>query len=124
MRTPEYVYGLFPRLAERRRSLGGQLSGGEQQMLAIGRALLSGPDLLILDEPSEGLAPIIVDHLADVLQRIKAEGTPILLVEQNYRLAARLAHRVYVLSQGCVQFSGTMSALDADEAMRRTYLSV
>lgn len=123
-RTPEYVYGLFPRLAERRRSLGGQLSGGEQQMLAIGRALLSGPDLLILDEPSEGLAPIIVDHLADVLQRIKAEGTPILLVEQNYRLAARLAHRVYVLSQGCVQFSGTMSALDADEAMRRTYLSV
>jgi branched-chain amino acid transport system ATP-binding protein len=123
-RTLEYVYGLFPRLAERRRSLGGQLSGGEQQMLAIGRALLSGPDLLILDEPSEGLAPIVVDHLADVLERVKADGTPILLVEQNYQLAARLAQRVYVLSQGRVQFAGTMSELDSDEAMRRTYLSV
>ncbi len=123
-KTTDYVYDLFPRLAERRRSLGGQLSGGEQQMLAIGRALLSGPDLLILDEPSEGLAPVIVDHLADVLERIKGQGTPILLVEQNYQLALRLAHRAYVLSQGSVQFTGTMSALEADEAVRRTYLSI
>ena len=123
-KTADYVYGLFPRLAERRSSLGGQLSGGEQQMLAIGRALLCGPDLLILDEPSEGLAPVIVDHLADVLELIRDEGTPILLVEQNYQLAVRLAHRAYVLSHGCVQFAGTMSALDSDEAMRRTYLSI
>jgi len=123
-KTADYAYELFPRLAERRRSLGGQLSGGEQQMLAIGRALLCGPDLLILDEPSEGLAPVIVDHLGDVLERIRDEGTPILLVEQNYQLAARLAHRAYVLSQGGVQFAGTMSALDSDEAVRRTYLSI
>ncbi|MGY3484707.1 branched-chain amino acid transport system ATP-binding protein [Bradyrhizobium sp. USDA 4011] len=123
-KTADYAYELFPRLAERRRSLGGQLSGGEQQMLAIGRALLCGPDLLILDEPSEGLAPVIVDHLGDVLERIRDEGTPILLVEQNYQLAARLAHRAYVLSQGGVQFAGTMSALDSDEAARRTYLSI
>ena len=123
-KTADYVYGLFPRLADRRSSLGGQLSGGEQQMLAIGRALISSPDLLVLDEPSEGLAPVIVDHLAVVLEQIRDEGTPILLVEQNYQLAVRLAHRAYVLSQGCVQFAGTMSELNSDEAMRRTYLSI
>jgi branched-chain amino acid transport system ATP-binding protein len=123
-RTADYVYQLFPRLAERRRSLGGQLSGGEQQMLAIGRALLSGPDLLILDEPSEGLAPVIIEHLADVLGAIRSEGTPILLVEQNYHLAISLAHRVYVLSQGRVRFDGLTSTLVADDAVRRTYLSV
>jgi branched-chain amino acid transport system ATP-binding protein len=123
-RTADYVYHLFPRLADRRRSLGGQLSGGEQQMLAIGRALLTSPDLLILDEPSEGLAPVIIDHLAEVLGAIRSEGTPILLVEQNYHLAISLAHRVYVLSQGRVRFDGPASALAADEAVRRTYLSV
>jgi branched-chain amino acid transport system ATP-binding protein len=123
-RTADYVYQLFPRLAERRRSLGGQLSGGEQQMLAIGRALLSGPDLLILDEPSEGLAPVIIEHLAELLSAIRSEGTPILLVEQNYHLAISLAHRVYVLSQGRVRFDGPTSALVADDAVRRTYLSV
>lgn len=93
-------------------------------MLAIGRALVSGPDLLILDEPSEGLAPVIIDSLAEVLNAIKSEGTPILLVEQNYHLATYLAHRVYVLSQGLIRFSGTTSALIADETVRRTYLSV
>jgi branched-chain amino acid transport system ATP-binding protein len=123
-RTADYVYHLFPRLAERRRSLGGQLSGGEQQMLAIGRALLCSPDLLILDEPSEGLAPVIIDHLAQVLGAIRSEGTPILLVEQNYHLAISLANRVYVLSQGRVRFDGPASALSANEAVRRTYLSV
>jgi branched-chain amino acid transport system ATP-binding protein len=120
----EYVYRLFPRLAERRRSLGGQLSGGEQQMLAIGRALISGPDLMILDEPSEGLAPVIIERLEEVLNNIKSSGIPILLVEQNYHLAIRLADRVYVLSQGRVQFEGSTAALINNEAVRRTYLSV
>ena len=90
-RTPEYVYGLFPRLAERRRSLGGQLSGGEQQMLAIGRALLSGPDLLILDEPSEGLAPIVVATISKVLRELGASGATILLAEQNMHFCLRIA---------------------------------
>ena len=120
----EYVYGLFPQLARRRSTLGGQLSGGEQQMLAIGRALVTGPDLLILDEPSEGLAPVIIERLEEVFQDIKASGTPILLVEQNYHLATRLADHVYVLSQGRVQFQGSTSDLTGNEAVRRTYLSV
>jgi branched-chain amino acid transport system ATP-binding protein len=120
----EYVLEIFPRLAERRHSLGGQLSGGEQQMLAIGRALVTGPDLMILDEPSEGLAPVIIETLEEVLKNVRMAGIPILLVEQNYHLAMRLADYVYVLSQGRVQFSGEMQALVANESIRRTYLSV
>jgi branched-chain amino acid transport system ATP-binding protein len=120
----EHVLGIFPRLAERRHSLGGQLSGGEQQMLAIGRALVTGPDLMILDEPSEGLAPVIIETLEEVLKNVKMAGIPILLVEQNYHLAMRLADYVYVLSQGRVQFSGETQALIANEEIRRTYLSV
>lgn len=120
----EYVFEIFPRLAERRRSLGEQLSGGEQQMLAIGRALVAGPDLMILDEPSEGLAPVIIEKLEAVLKDVKACGTPILLVEQNYHLATQLADRVYVLSQGRVQFAGDTQSLIADDDVRRTYLSV
>lgn len=120
----DYVYEVFPRLAERRRSLGGQLSGGEQQMLAVGRALIAGPDLMVLDEPSEGLAPVIVETLERVLMNVKASGIPILLVEQNYHLATRLADYVYVLSQGRVQFEGETRALLANEDVRRTYLSV
>ena len=120
----EYVLEIFPRLAERRYSLGGQLSGGEQQMLAIGRALVTGPDLMILDEPSEGLAPVIIETLEEVLKNVKMAGIPILLVEQNYHLAIRLADYVYVLSQGRVQFSGETQALIANEDIRRTYLSV
>ncbi len=85
----EHVFEIFPRLAERRRSLGGQLSGGEQQMLAIGRALVAGPDLMILDEPSEGLAPVIIEKLEAVLMDVKASGIPVLLVEQNYHLATQ-----------------------------------
>ena len=122
--TLDYVYGIFPRLAERRGSLGGQLSGGEQQMLAIGRALVAGPDLMVLDEPSEGLAPVIIETLERVLLDVKASGIPILLVEQNYHLATRLADYVYVLSQGRVQFSGDTQSLIANEDVRRTYLSV
>ncbi|HEX7881702.1 MAG TPA: ABC transporter ATP-binding protein [Afipia sp.] len=120
----EHVFETFPRLAERRRSLGGQLSGGEQQMLAIGRALVAGPDLMILDEPSEGLAPVIIEKLESVLKDVKASGTPILLVEQNYHLATQLADYVYVLSQGRVQFAGDTQSLIANEDVRRTYLSV
>src|ERR1700730_16310975 len=120
----EYVYGLFPRLAERRRSLGGQLSGGEQQMLAIVRALIVSPDLMALDEPSEGLAPVIIEKLEEVLLTVKRLGMPILLVEQNYHLATRLADYVYVLSQGSVKFAGDTNALTEDANVRRTYLSV
>ena len=120
----EHVFEIFPRLAERRRSLGGQLSGGEQQMLAIGRALVAGPDLIILDEPSEGLAPVIIEKLEAVLKDVKASGIPVLLVEQNYHLATQLADYVYVLSQGRVQFAGDTQSLIANEDVRRTYLSV
>jgi branched-chain amino acid transport system ATP-binding protein len=120
----EHVFEIFPRLAERRRSLGGQLSGGEQQMLAIGRALVAGPDLMILDEPSEGLAPVIIEKLEAVLMDVKASGIPLLLVEQNYLLATQLADHVYVLSQGRVQFAGDTQSLIANEDVRRTYLSV
>jgi branched-chain amino acid transport system ATP-binding protein len=119
-----FVFDVFPRLAERRRSLGGQLSGGEQQMLAIGRALIVGPDLMVLDEPSEGLAPVIIEKLEEVLLTVKRLGMPILLVEQNYHLATRLADYVYVLSQGSVKFAGDMRALTEDANVRRTYLSV
>ncbi|MDB5654683.1 MAG: transporter ATP-binding protein [Tardiphaga sp.] len=119
-----YVFEVFPRLAERRYSLGGQLSGGEQQMLAIGRALIAGPDLLVLDEPSEGLAPVIIEKLEEVLLAVKSLGMPILIVEQNYHLATRLADYVYVLSQGAVKFAGGTKALTDDETIRRTYLSV
>ncbi|MDE5444355.1 ATP-binding cassette domain-containing protein [Bradyrhizobium sp. CSA207] len=120
----EQVFEIFPRLAERRRSLGGQLSGGEQQMLAIGRALVAGPDLMILDEPSEGLAPVIIERLEAVLKDVKASGTAILLVEQNYHLATRLADYVYVLCQGRVEFAGATQSLIANGDVRRTYLSV
>jgi branched-chain amino acid transport system ATP-binding protein len=120
----EHVFEIFPRLAERRRSFGGQLSGGEQQMLAIGRALVAGPDLMILDEPSEGLAPVIIEKLEAVLKDVKASGIPVLLVEQNYHLATQLADYVYVLSQGRVQFAGDTQSLIANEDVRRTYLSV
>jgi branched-chain amino acid transport system ATP-binding protein len=120
----EHVFEIFPRLAERRRSLGGQLSGGEQQMLAIGRALVVGPDLMILDEPSEGLAPVIIEKLEAVLMDVKASGIPVLLVEQNYHLATQLADYVYVLSQGRVQFAGDTQSLIENEDVRRTYLCV
>jgi branched-chain amino acid transport system ATP-binding protein len=119
-----FVFDVFPRLAERRRSLGGQLSGGEQQMLAIGRALIVGPDLMVLDEPSEGLAPVIIEKLEEVLLTVKRLGVPILLVEQNYHLATRLADYVYVMSQGSVKFAGDTKALTEDANVRRTYLSV
>ncbi|NPC59144.1 ABC transporter ATP-binding protein [Caenimonas soli] len=122
--SPALIYEMFPRLAARRHSLGGALSGGEQQMLSIGRAMLAGPDLLVLDEPSEGLAPVIVEMLENVLRQAKDSGMSILLVEQNYRLATALADRVYVLGTGRVQFGGTVAQLDRADQIRNTYLSI
>ncbi len=112
----ERVYNLFPRLAERRNNRGRQLSGGEQEMLAIGRALILNPRLLILDEPSQGLAPLIVREVFDVVARMRAEGISVLLVEQNARMSLEIADTAYVLDDGAVVYSGSAAELRADEA--------
>ena len=116
------AYHLFPRLAERREQLAGTLSGGEQQMLAMGRALLSRPRLLLLDEPSMGLAPIMVDKIFAVIREIAASGVAILLVEQNARLALAMANRAYVMESGRITLSGPASELAADERVKAAYL--
>jgi branched-chain amino acid transport system ATP-binding protein len=118
----ERVYHYFPILAERKKQLGGTLSGGEQQMLAIGRALMSEPKLLMLDEPSLGLAPLIVEKIFGIIQTINREGIPILLVEQNARQALRIAHRGYVLVTGQIQLTDTGANLLASDDVRRAYL--
>ena len=118
------AYALFPRLEERRANLGFQLSGGEQQMLAIARALMLNPDVMLLDEPSEGLAPMIVEEIVSVLHRIRKEGLAILLVEQNLRVALDLADRHYVMSKGQVCFTGTRSELEHNDHVLSEYLSV
>jgi branched-chain amino acid transport system ATP-binding protein len=118
----ERVYALFPRLWERRKQLGGTLSGGEQQMLAIGRALMAAPRLLLLDEPSLGLAPKMVDQIFQIIREINASGTTILLVEQNAAMALELAHRAYVLEAGRVVLAGEAAKLRDDPAVRRAYL--
>jgi len=120
----DHVLNLFPRISERMGHFGQQLSGGEQQMLAIARALLAEPDLLILDEPSEGLAPIIVGEVRDTLLRIKNEGTSILLVEQNVAMAMAIADSLTVLSQGVVKFTGTPVELEAQPEIKETYLGI
>jgi len=115
--TLERVYDLFPGLAERRTHMGNQISGGEQQMLAIGRALMGNPALLLMDEPLEGLAPIIVDAILGVLQRlIREESLTVVLVEQSARLALEVTERVMVLNRGCIVFSGPSAELLADPA--------
>jgi branched-chain amino acid transport system ATP-binding protein len=120
--TLEQVFMLFPRLAERRAQTAGSLSGGEQQMCAIGRALMARPRLLMLDEPSLGLAPVIVTAIFENLRRINQERVTILLVEQNVLRALRLAHRGYVLENGAIALSGPSAALLADEGVRQAYL--
>jgi branched-chain amino acid transport system ATP-binding protein len=122
--TLERVFELFPRLRERQAQLGGTLSGGEQQMLAIGRALLTNGRLLLLDEPSEGLAPLIVREIGTILTALKAERLSLLLVEQNYHLALRVADRVYVMNKGQIVYEGTPAGLEADEEVKRRYLGV
>ena len=122
--TLERVYGLFPRLAERAHQPGGTLSGGEQQMLAIARALMTNGRMLMLDEPSEGLAPIVVREIGRIVQGLKGERLSILLVEQNYHLALRVADRVYVMNKGQIVWEGTPAGLEADEDVKRRYLGV
>jgi len=116
------VYELFPILKERQSQLGGTLSGGEQQMLAIGRALMLTPKLLLLDEPSLGLAPMLVQQIFDTISEINHEGTSVLLVEQNANMALRMAHRAYVLETGRISLTGTGRDLLADAAVRKAYL--
>jgi len=118
------IFGLFPRLRERLHHKGNKLSGGEQQMLAIARALMTNPAFLLMDEPSEGLAPLLVVELRDVLLDLRQRGLSILLVEQNLPLALRVADAVYVLSKGRVVFEGSPQELDAAEEVKRRYLGV
>jgi branched-chain amino acid transport system ATP-binding protein len=118
------VLALLPRLAERRRHRGFQLSGGEQQMLAIGRALLTNPKLLLMDEPSEGLAPVIVDRVGEIIAELREQGLAIFLVEQNYSLAIRSADIVSVLANGTVVWRGSPGELDADSGAREAHLGV
>jgi branched-chain amino acid transport system ATP-binding protein len=116
------VYSLFPRLAERKNQRAGTLSGGEQQMCAIGRALMAHPKLLMLDEPSMGLAPIFVEKIFEIVREINAQGTPILLVEQNALMALETAHRGYVMETGTIALADDAKALRENEQVRKTYL--
>ena len=118
----ERVFALFPRLGERRTQVAGTLSGGEQQMLAIGRALMAAPRLLLLDEPSMGLAPVLVEQIFETIQGINRQGTTILLVEQNAAMALSIAHRGYVLETGSIVLAGTAGDLQEDPEVRRAYL--
>jgi branched-chain amino acid transport system ATP-binding protein len=120
----ERVFSLFPRLAERKTQVGGTMSGGEQQMLAIGRALMSNPRLLLLDEPSMGLAPMLVDQILDVVRSLKQGGLTVLLVEQNARAALAIADRGYVVETGRIATSGSADELLADDRVRAAYLGI
>jgi branched-chain amino acid transport system ATP-binding protein len=116
------VFALFPRLEERKHQKGGSLSGGEQQMLAVGRALLSKPRLLLMDEPSMGLAPVVVEDIFKTIRRLNSEGITIMLIEQNAKLALKTAHRAYVIETGEIQLSGPARELAEDEKIKAMYL--
>jgi branched-chain amino acid transport system ATP-binding protein len=122
--TLERIYEFFPRLKERERQRAGTLSGGEQQMLTIGRTLMGNPELLLIDEPTEGLAPMIVEQVERILTEVHRGGTPILLVEQSMETALALAQRVYVMSKGRIVFSGSVLELQADDEVRKQYLEI
>ena len=122
--TLERIYAFFPNLRERRRLGAGQLSGGEQQMLAIGRALMTNPRLILMDEPSEGLAPVIVERVGEVIRLLRDQKLSILLVEQNYRLGVDSGDHIYILSKGVVVWSGSAADLEGAEDVRRTHLGV
>jgi branched-chain amino acid transport system ATP-binding protein len=122
--TLERVFGLFPKLRELVDRQGGFLSGGEQQMLTIARTLMGNPELLLLDEPSEGLAPLVVDHLKDQIARLKQDGLTILLAEQNVDFCLDLADRVYVLEKGHIRYEGTAASFRENESIRAQYLAL
>ena len=122
--TPQELYQLFPNLGEMPDRPGGRMSGGEQQMLTVGRTLMGNPFLVLLDEPSEGVAPVIVEQMANMIVELKAKGVSILLSEQNLHFAELVSDRAYVLEKGQIRFEGTMDELAQAEVVRRTYLSV
>ena len=122
--TLEKLFALFPNLAEMRDRRGGRMSGGEQQMLTIARTLMGNPSCILLDEPSEGLAPVIVEQMAVAIRALKKEGLSVLLSEQNLHFATSVADRAYIIERGRIRFSGTMAELAADESARSAYLAV
>jgi branched-chain amino acid transport system ATP-binding protein len=122
--TPERIFEIFPNLGEMRDRPGGQMSGGEQQMLTIARTLMGNPKLILLDEPSEGLAPVIVQQMAATIQELKRMGLTVLLSEQNLRFATKLAERAYIIEKGHIRYEGTMQELAENEDVRNAYLTV
>ena len=122
--TPEKLFELFPNLAELRDRPGGQISGGEQQMLTIARSLMGNPSAILLDEPSEGLAPVIVDKMSETILTLKQEGLSIILSEQNLSFAARVADRATIIEKGQIRYEGTMDELQQNAEIRNAYLSV
>ena len=120
----DYVYELFPRLHERRKQLAGTMSGGEQQMCAIGRALISGPKLVLLDEPSMGLAPVIVQQVFDLVRRIRSEGYTVLIVEQNVSQVLKVVDRAYLLEVGRMETSGSAAELANSDDIRKAYMGI
>jgi branched-chain amino acid transport system ATP-binding protein len=122
--TVERVYALFPRLEERRNNLGGNLSGGEQQMLTVVRTLMGNPRVILIDEPTEGLAPLIVKDVLEMLSTVRKSGVTVLMVEQNFKAAIKIADRFYIMSKGQIVFEGDTEALLAAEEVRKNYLEV
>lgn len=122
--SPKSLFAMFPNLAEMQGRLAGQMSGGEQQMLTIARTLMGNPSLILLDEPSEGLAPVIVDQMAATIGELKARGLSVLLSEQNLRFARMVSDRAYIIEKGRIRWEGSMGDLDKDEEARQQYLSV
>src|SRR5258705_7952224 len=120
----DFVFELFPRLRERRRQLAGTMSGGEQQMCAIGRALMSDPKLLLLDEPSAGLAPVVVEQVFELVKRIRAGGLTVLIVEQNVQQVLKVVDRAYLLEAGSIRASGTSAEMLSTDSIKQAYLGV